>query len=271
MTGFHLTSLLLACGLCLTSVHAQVTYHDEVPDKSFTMTDPPGSAENLYPIDLDGNGTYEFNIRWDAWSVPNNLIWFLHLYSQPSQSATRQFLTKVSSGSQLEPLVYGDPIDATRNFTNGFDPMFGTTGNANFQGLGERYAGFRATISGTTYYGWIRVVLTGYTLTVKDYAFTTNTAGLFAGEGGVLSASDVSRSGTAVAAPNPARDLLSVTDSAHAGEPFGYRICNSSGQTVLEGKGTFGQSIDIARLATGTYLLRVAYNGWVSVHRFIRE
>ncbi|HLN95776.1 MAG TPA: T9SS type A sorting domain-containing protein [Flavobacterium sp.] len=269
MTLSLLRSGLLAC-LSLGTAQAQVTYHDETPDVSFTMAEPPGSAENLYPIDLDGNGTYEYNIRWDAFDV-GPLIWYMHLYSQPAQNTSRQFLTKSNNSSQLEPLVYGAPINATRTFTNGFDPMFGTLGGENFQGLGERYAGFRATISGTTYYGWIRVMLTGYTLTVQDYAFTTNTAGLFAGEGGALSASVVSRSGTAVLAPNPARDVLSVDDPGHHGEAFRYRICDTSGKIALKGESTFGQAIDLARLAAGTYLLRVERDGLVNVLRFIRE
>ncbi|WP_412476487.1 T9SS type A sorting domain-containing protein [Flavobacterium sp. TBRC 19031] len=253
--------------LCFCLAEAQITYQDISPDFSTTMDPVTEIADNLMPIDLNNDGTREFYFRWDDMEVFGNESWFVHFCSTPVSDPNRQFIT--ISGNYHSPLVYGTPINASSTWTSNWDPTIGDSFNGNFQGLGNRYLAFKAVISGTTYYGWVLVTLVNKTLTIKEYAYTTNAGGLTAGQGALNVAENVK--GNLILSPNPALSEITVSVDGNQNTPFRYQILDLTGKKVTEGMACYGDPISVGDIAGGSYLIQIETNGVVHTHRIIKK
>jgi hypothetical protein len=248
--------------------YGQITYYDANPDYSTTLDPVIESADNLFPIDLNNDGTREFYFRWDDMIVFGNESWFTHFCATPVSNPSRQFI--VLSGNYHSPLAYGAPINAGSTWASNWDPTIGDNFNGNFQGLGNRYLAFKAVISGTTYYGWVLITLANKTLTIKEYAYTTNTAGLTAGQVGSLGLAENS-SGQVMITPNPVTSALVITNKENERSLFTYQILDMAGKVIAQGQSSYGEAIPTDGVPCGNYLIRVVNDGTIFTKKFIKR
>ncbi|UPT71103.1 MAG: T9SS type A sorting domain-containing protein [Flavobacterium sp. JAD_PAG50586_2] len=247
--------------------YGQVTYYDANPDYSTTLNPVIESADNLFPIDLNNDGTREFYFRWDDFEVFGNESWFVHFCANPVSDPSRQFM--LIPGNYHNLLVSGTPINASASWASNWDPTIDDSFVNHFQGLGDRYLAFKAVISGTTYYGWVLIAFANKTLTIKEYAYTTNTAGLTAGQGGSLGLTENSI-GQVVLSPNPVGNILVIDNKDKAQPLFSYQILDMGGKTISEGKSSYGEAITTDNIPCGNYLIRVDNDGITFTKKFIK-
>jgi hypothetical protein len=259
--------LFTAAVLCVGLANAQITYQDINPDFSTTMNPVTESADNLMPIDLNNDGTREFYFRWDDMEVFGNETWLVHFCATPVSDPSRQFM--LVPGNYHNLLAYGTPINASATWSSNWDPTIDDSYTNRFQGLTERYLAFKAVVSGTTYYGWVLIAFANKTLTVKEYAYTSNTAGLTAGQGALNVAENVK--GNLILYPNPALGEITVSVAGNQNAPFQYQILDLTGKKVTEGIASYGNPISVGDIACGSYLLRMETGGVVHTRKIVKN
>ncbi|WP_312172977.1 T9SS type A sorting domain-containing protein [Chryseobacterium sp.] len=262
--------LLLTLSTAFTA-KSQITLVNPQPDFSFTAEAPPfsnASQNDIFPIDLNNDGTSEYSFRWDAF---HTVAWNIHFCSNPGSDPTRQFI--MENSQELKALSFGAAINSSATFSNSWDPWIDDPGQTNFRNQGNKYIGFKATISGTVYYGWILVELVNRTLTIKEYAFTTNASGLTAGQGGTLSVRETipRNEGSATFAPNPAGSSITIDHSSHTGAVIKITVHDLSGKLMMKQEAQFGKPVDVSSLHSGTYMLRIEHDGITTVKKMIRK
>lgn len=246
--------ILLIVTFCQPYLYGQITLVNPEPDFTTTVQSPPVSAMNLFPIDLNNDGTPEYTIRWDDYG---GAVWFLHVSANWSQGNNANFVRR--AGDYLEPLEYGDQIN-TANTTAGIaEPFIADIFDTNFQGLGNRYIGFRSVVSGVTRYGWILVTLVNRTLTIKEYAYTTNASGLFAGQGGTLGIDEQKMNDVCTIFPNPTSATITVSLSNSVASILEYTVFDLTGKLLHSGNCMSGDTIDVGGISAGNYILKL-YN-----------
>jgi len=262
--------LLLTLSTAFT-VKSQITLVNPQPDFSFTaqVTSPQTSASqnSIYPIDLNNDGLVDYSFRWDVY---NSNEWYIHLRSF-SDISDKMYV--IENALYVTPLNFGAAINSSAVYSLNSDPFIGNYFTPNFQNLGNRYIGFKATFSGTVYYGWILIELVNRTLTIKEYAFTTNSAGLTAGQGGTLSVTETMQrnEGSATFAPNPAGSSITIDHSSHTGAVIKITVHDLSGKLMMKQEAQFGKPVDVSSLQSGTYMLRIEHEGITTVRKMIRK
>jgi len=247
--------------------YGQVTYYDANPDYSTTLDPVVESADNLFPIDLNNDGVKDFYFRWDDIEVFGNESWFVHFCANPVSDPSRQFM--VMPGNYHNLLVYGTPINASAAWSSNWDPTIDDSFMNRFQGLGDRYLAFKAVISGTTYYGWVLVAFANKILTIKEYAYTTNSSGLTAGQGALNVAENVK--GNLILSPNPAAGEITINLEGRQSEAFQYQILDMSGKKVAAGTAFYGSAISFDGIASGSYLIRLETNGVTLTRKILKN
>lgn len=264
----QLRLLTLNSFLLLGSIsYGQVTYYDANPDYSTTLNPVTGSADNLFPIDLNNDGVKDFYFRWDDMVFGSHEDWFVHFCANPVANPSRQFM--LIPGNYHNPLVYSTPINASATWSSNWDPAIDDSFVNRFQGLGDRYLAFKAVISGTTYYGWVLIGFVNKTLTIKEYAYTANAAGLTAGQGGSLGLTENSI-GQVVLSPNPVDNILVIDNKDKAQQLFSYQILDMAGKTISEGKSSYGRAITTDNIPCGNYIIRIENDGITFTKKFIK-
>ncbi|MEC5173368.1 T9SS type A sorting domain-containing protein [Chryseobacterium nepalense] len=262
--------LLLTLATAFTA-KSQITLVNPQPDFSFTaQATPPqtsASGTNLFPINLDNDAYIEYAFRWDVY---NNNEWYIHF---PSFSDSSAQMYVIANGLYVTPLNFGAAINASTTYSLSADPFIGNYFTPNFQNQGNRYIGFKASISGTVYYGWVLVELVNRTLTVKEYAFTTNASGITAGQGGTLSVTETTRLNdrSVTFGPNPAGSFITIDNSSHTGSAIKITVHDLSGKLIMKQEAQFGKPVDVSSLQRGTYMLRIEHEGITAVRKMIKK
>lgn len=154
-----------------------IVYKDISPDYQ-TMLDPSiQSMSNLQKIDFDGDGSEEFNFRWEDMSMSGG-DWFAYMTFSNSNEFILSGATPHASGSSyIEPLGKGANIGSGSNWgSSNPDPIISDNAMSNFQGKGDQYVGVKIKLSTGTHFGWILISFDNTkTLTVKEFAYETST------------------------------------------------------------------------------------------------
>jgi len=255
---FKIVIFFIALSFVCCTINAQIVYTDINPDSTTLVysQQPPGEAENVAPIDFNGDNTEEYDFSWDylganGWNVnmdyQNNE---LNLSGAPPNPWDHMY---------LDPMTSGTAINSSSNWGNSsLNPLIADIYSANFQGVGERYVGCKFTLGTNTHYGWVRVSFdTELTLIVKDYAYesTPNTP-INAGDKGVSSVDDISFDTYFNIYPIPTSTRLTIETIKEA-KIKSVRIINLSGQISYSTNEILLNTINIPESLQGLYFLQI--------------
>lgn len=183
---------LMASALLLTatSADAAIVYTDVSPDELV--------VNNLYDIDLDGDGAIDFTLFQSGSSYPGFSVINLAVIAGNASSnlAVATFIPGTyGTYSYAFPaaLSVGAPINDMQTFASsgplGFFGSFGgfyMFSSGAFIGATDKYIGVQFDISGSLHYGWIRVDVASdvSNIVVKDFAYESVAGvGIAAGDG----------------------------------------------------------------------------------------
>lgn len=266
----------LACGVsAVTGASAQVVYSDINPDMVLT---PSGTSQ--YAIDLDGGGTADIafgmfqgsqtgTYPYGGYNIPYTLSYAggAAIFGSSAASANGW----MGSSGAPAGLSMGNAIGTSGVFYGSQGSMgvvqgtylgapingqYGPYTSGNFVGA-EKYLGVRFDISGSTYYGWVRVEMSSdaTTMTLKDYAYESTS-------GSSINAGDM---GGGTSAIEELADQVSINNVYNK---LNVRLdgIDNANLTVLglDGKQHINQTIgsmavvDMSTLTTGIYLVNVS-------------
>jgi len=245
--------------LASLSLEAQITYTDIDPDVTSTLDETTSMASDIVSIDFNGDGTEEYNFRWDDWGPEG---WFMHMTYGTNELNLKGTAENPFGGRYIDPMESGTTIDSGSNWGNSFpEPFIGDDTDPNFQDLGDRYVGCKFSLGTNTHYGWVRVSFDGNkTLTVKDYAYeaTADTA-INAGETGVTaSIEEIDFDNYFRTFPIPAKNTLIIENIKNV-QVNQIRIINLLGQNVLSKTKIDDNKIviDVSQLKSGQYFMKL--------------
>ena len=245
--------------LLFSTANAQIVYFDINPDVTTTLNPMTGFVNSVVSIDFNGDGTEEYNFRWDDMGDFGG--WFMHM--TPSVGANlfnlKGTATNSFGGRYIDPMTSSTSIGSSLNWgTSGPEPFIGDSEDSNFQGLGDRYIGCRFVLGANTHYGWVRVSFdANKTLIVKDYAYegTPDTA-INAGQQTTLSVNVSNFEKNISIYPNPATDFITVNYEFQKYNT-GIAIYDLSGRLIrLTTLSNNNNIIDVSKLK-GVYIVNL--------------
>lgn len=267
----------LACGVsAVTGASAQVVYSDINPDM---VLSPSGTSQ--YTIDLDNGGSADIafgmfqgsqtgTYPYAGYNIPYTLSYVGGAAAFGSAAPSANGWMASSSGDPAG-LSMGSAIGTSGVFYGsqgslGFvqstyfgapiNQQFGPTPSGNFVGV-EKYLGVRFDISGSTYYGWVRIEMSAdaTTMTLKDYAYESTS-------GSSINAGDM---GGGTSAIEELADQVSINNVYNKLNVKLDGIDNANLTVLgLDGKQHINQTIgsmavvDLSTLTTGIYLVNVS-------------
>ncbi len=243
--------------LAILSTTAQVVYTDINPDVTTTLNTNPGYVDNVVSIDFNGDGTEEYNFRWDDYGASG---WFMHMtYANGNVFNLKGTATNPYGGRYLDPMNLGDAINSSANWgTSSPEPFIGDNSDPNFKGLGDKYVGVKFLLNGDTYYGWVLVSFdNNRTLTVKSYAYqSTKNTPINAGEGINISTNTSVKGNKISIYPNPSNNFISIDNIENISNITINDVC---GKSVLKEKSISQKSlkIDVSKLHKGIYFINL--------------
>ncbi|GLB50450.1 T9SS type A sorting domain-containing protein [Neptunitalea lumnitzerae] len=240
----------------VSEASGQIVYTDINPDFA-------GGNDMNYMLDLDGDGTDDFNI----YQVHNSSSWYgfsysyNYLYMMP-MAATNEILG--DSGYYAYPFALdaGDIISSgqtswnNNSFSYGYMSLNYAGYDGNFIGVTDKYVGVRFAISGAIHYGWVRldVDASGSSWVVKDFAYNvTPGAAIEAGQT-VLATDDTDLANTIkVVAMNKTVSLFNLPESSD------YKVYNTAGQVIMNGSysNTDVATIELGGVSNGVYIVEI--------------
>jgi len=245
------------------------TYFDINSDTLIQVGDDSSEALN---IDLDNDGVVDFIIAASSYSALG------------SSSSSITFSPKNENGCVLGRVdtVYGyqgprvrevagiqdlgDTLNGVLNFTGSFKYV---TLNSYQEGyhfyitdwidIGEKYLAFEFISNDTTYYGWIRIEVTGIrSVYVKDYAFNKRS---YSGVNNTYVENLVS------VFPNPANDFINIKTNNN--ELSKVTIVDISGKVLKAVSFNNSIKLEIKEFNQGIYFLEVETNNKVVTKRIV--
>lgn len=258
MNLYYINFLVIILSTSL-SLKAQINYTDIDPDVTSTLNEAVGAAGDIISIDFNGDGTEEYNFRWDDYGQGG---WFMHMTFGTNEFNLKGTAENPFGRRYIEPMESGTTIDSSLNWGNSRpEPFIGDISDPNFQNLGDRYVGCKFTLGNNTYYGWVRVSFDGNkTLTVKDYAYeATSNAAINAGETGETASKEEIDFGAYFRTfPIPAKNTLIIENIKNVQVNKIY-IVNLLGQHVLSKTKMDDDKIvlDVSQLKSGQYFIKL--------------
>jgi len=215
--------------------NAQIIYTDITPDATTTV-DFPGSLNSLVAIDFNGDGTEEYNFRWDGGAFET--VWWIHTTFNGSNELFLKGIDTDPNGSRyIQPISLNTSINSSSNWGNSTpDPLIGDgIMDPNFRNLGDKYIGCKFQLDANTHYGWIRVNLdANLNFVVKDYAYesTPNNAINAGDEGFTASVQDIGFNKFFNSYPNPVSKnfILKVKQQINVSS---FKIYDAIGQAFI--------------------------------------
>jgi hypothetical protein len=218
-------------------------------------------------IDLDNDGTFEFDIRL-KYTVnldlnPNSLITGASALGDPTGGSEGNYVYPfaLNSGYSIGPISSSTSNNAWSNY-NRQSMVFNncTTSGPSYAQFGcnpgvDKFLGLRFLIDGNTHYGWARLNITDLpnNWTLVDYAYedTPDTA-IMAGEMPPLGVKENVLSNIKIVALNKNIALYNLPQQTN------YRLFSITGQSVLDGKiSNNTHVIEANTLATGIYIIEL--------------
>ncbi len=235
-------------------VNAQIVYTNVDPD--VTILD-----NEYYPIDFDGANDYEFRLfasYYSGWTYVG-LTNFQNSF---------QFAAWASYVYYARPLAANYLIDNTRTFQNIQNKWAGLWDFYHYYGSTDRYLGCRFKISSSWHYGWVRLNVGSFGITIKDYAYnTTANQGIQTGQTTGLEP-DNELEGLDIW-PTPAKDVIYLSYLKAINKVDVYDL---SGACVMSKIFENGQpELDVSALKNGMYIVKVYTPDGLSVHKIVKE
>lgn len=254
---FKIITFFIALSFVCCTINAQIVYTDINPDSTTTIiSEPPGEAVNIAPIDFNGDNTKEYDFYWNDLGANG---WYMNMNYQSNDLNLNGTQTNPWDHRYLEPMTLGTAINSSSNWGNSsLNPLIADTYGPNFQGAGDRYVGCKFTLGTNTHYGWVRVSFdTNLTLIVKDYAYesTPNTP-INAGDKGVASVDDISFDTYFSIYPIPTSTRLTI-ETIKEVKIKSVRIINLTGQIIYSTNETLINTINIPESLQGPYFLQI--------------
>jgi len=235
---------LTAAIVSVNDINGQSVIYNDIID--FT-----GGSGDTFLIDIDNNGTDDFNINHNG----------SDLFITPLTASNDTLGSGGATYAYPFALNNGDAISSgagswfNNGFAGGFQSLNYSSGSiGNWNNITDGYLGLRFNISGSTHYGWIRLDVdnTGNVWTVKDLAYhdTADTA-LNAGQQ-TLSVDNTIFENIKVIALNKSIGLYNLPENTN------YRLVNIAGKQVLNGE-TTGSSfvVEANTIANGIYIMEL--------------
>ncbi len=182
----------------------------------------------LHPLDLDGDGTDDFNF-----GLPGASSVFNSYTSYNSAFISNPASNSWVGSSDPYALSSSYAISASASFAGsgggwnlGSASSAGSNYSGNFPGQGDQFIGVKFDISGETHYGWIRINLASScdALTIVDWAYEETP------DVGILAGDEIGDDG-------PPTVVISSTVTQHLGAEFDITITFSEIVTgLLEGE-----------------------------------
>lgn len=158
----------------MISAFAQIDHTILNPEVTVTIPDSIGT--NFYYLDLDNNGTTDFNLEVK--------LFFTSEFSPRSvKSYSSDISGLVSNKINVGPFLYGEIIsdsieDYNKDLISGWIPEYGgklgswphtLTSSENIA-----YVGLKLDKNGSTYFGWLKLKTDGKSITIYSYAINTS-------------------------------------------------------------------------------------------------
>lgn len=217
-------------------------------------------------FDIDGDNIKDvrFNVKYNS-GVSHTVYWHclfsLNNFEFVALSSKPLYLDSIARDSLIGPnLNWVNPVDSL-NLLH----YYYVTGNTVITGVYKRYnnyIGFRKVLSNDTIYGWILVDVDKISKTiVRSWAYTARGVGIKK-----LGNNKI----TIHIYPNPSSTLISFSEQNIEFKDSQVEITNYLTQTVL--KAEFKNQIDISKLASGIYTLKIVTKDNQSYYsKFVKE
>jgi hypothetical protein len=216
------------------------------------IADFTGGIGDSYQIDLDNNGTDDFQIRHNGSS---------NLYIDPltasndvlgTGGATYAYPFALSNGAAISN---GAGSWFNNGFSGGFQSLnYGSCSFGNWCSITDGYLGLRFNISGSTHYGWVRLDVdgSGSSWTIKDFAYVdTADMALNAGQE-TLSIETNALDAIKIVALNKSIGLYNLPEATN------YRLFDMTGKQIMDGVTTGGSFVvEVNTLFTGVYIIEL--------------
>lgn len=218
---------------------------------NYTFAGFNGSSTESYNIDLDGDGTDDFNI-----SSGNFLGGYLNITPLSTNaviSITNNNPTVLFDGDLIDSTSTWDTDDSQGLYYNFLS--FFVTGN--WENVSNKYLGLQFSIGGNTHFAWMQlIVVDNTTWTIIDYAYEINPdIGISAGSLTVLNVEDEFSSEVKAFTYNQELKILNLPERAN------YKLYSSLGQLVETGIAQRNNyTINTSKFASGMYILKVEGN-----------
>ncbi len=254
---FKVFTFFIALSFACCTINAQIVYTDINPDSTSTIGGvPPTEADNIAPIDFNGDNTNEYNFSW----IDNGANgWYMYMNDQSNDINLNDSPPNPWDARYIDPMTLGTAINSSSNWgSSSHDPLIADINSANFQGSGDRYVGCKFTLGENTHYGWVRVSFdNSLTLIVKDYAYhsTPNTP-INAGDKGVSSVDDISFDTYFNIYPSPTSTILTI-ETIKEVKIKSVSIINLSGQITYSTNKILLNTINIPESLQGLYFLQI--------------
>ncbi|OUR98176.1 hypothetical protein A9Q86_14055 [Flavobacteriales bacterium 33_180_T64] len=218
------------------------------------IADYTGGVGDTFMIDLDGNGTDDFQIR--------NELSTSNLYIDPLTASNDVLGSGGATYAYPFVLNNGDAISSgttpwnNNGFAGGFQSLnYSSCSIGNWCDITDGYIGLRFNISGNTHYGWVRLDVdsSGNVWTVKDLAYsdTPNTA-LTAGQQTLSIEENSTLNAIKIVGLNKSIGLYNLQ------APTNYRILNMTGKEVLSGTTSdHSHVVEATTIANGVYIIEL--------------
>ncbi|MEH6534805.1 MAG: T9SS type A sorting domain-containing protein [Psychroserpens sp.] len=226
-------------------VNGQSIVYDDIAD--FT-----GGVGDTFLIDIDSNGTDDFQIRHNGSS---------NLYLDPLTASNDALGSGGASFAYPFDLTSGTAISSgagswfNNGFSGGFQSLnYGSCSFGNWCSVSDGYIGLRFNISGSIHYGWVQLDVdqNGDVWTVKGFAYH-DTAGMPLNAGQeTLSIGTSVLEDIKIVALNKSIGLYNLPEATN------YRLVNMTGKQVLDGT-TTGSSfvVEANAMANGIYIIEL--------------
>lgn len=236
-----------------------------------------GNNHQTYNFNIDADPQPEFKIeaysaggmgggtRWIK-VIPTDTNCFVR-FGRIDSLYDSQYLTWTTT-PMAKPLSYGDSINSLSaiwsasglSICDNSGTVSGAAHPADWVSTNDYYVGIKYQTASDTLYGWVRVNCPYLNqCRLKDYSMSSLTIGI-----------KEYKYNTIPVFPNPATNLIQITDPENRFRNATVEILNYSGQTVL--LQAHSNTIDVSKLPPGIYTLKISEAGYKEYYtKFIKE
>jgi hypothetical protein len=258
-----ITTVVMMAGIATTN--AQIIYTDVSPDVNYT-----GSGDYTYNLDLNNDASIDFVLFSDINNVSGTL------YEQLSITPTAgNSVNSYDAGGVKYTIcnASGIEIDGDLDFFIVQSVMIyrinqSAQTNSPWTNATDRYLALRFNIGSNIHYGWARLTSTGFSWTLKDYAYESTPAGpINTGEMPSTASISENESINFELYPNPAQESVTLNNLTIGST---LRLIDLTGKTILErAVSSTTLDLDLNLVKNGIYLVQLVQNGAIAQKKLV--